>query len=318
MLSINGIIKATAGKLLCGRSSQLISGYSIDSRTLKKGEAFIAIKGDKFDGHDFISAALKKGAACVIFSVMAKAQKTRGAAFIQVKDTQKAMADIARALRVKYGLPVIAITGSAGKTTVKEMLAWVLSGKYNVLKNEGTKNNHIGMPLTLCGLNKDHEIAVLELGTNHFGEIKYLAEICLPDAGVITNIGPAHLEHFHDLAGVAKEKYSLIESLRGAQLAVLNADDAALSKKLSSRKPFTLGFGVRNPADFLASGIRVSASGTEFCINGKYKFRLNTCGRNNVYNALAAIAAARVFGLGYRMIASRLAKFAFPKGRLNL
>ncbi|MFA5155869.1 MAG: UDP-N-acetylmuramoyl-tripeptide--D-alanyl-D-alanine ligase [Candidatus Omnitrophota bacterium] len=321
MLRVDEILKAVQGKLVCGSRNKTVRGYSIDSRAIKKGEAFIAIKGDKFDGHDFIPQALKKGASCVIACAIQKPSAAGRATFIEVNDTQKALAGIARALRVKYDIPVIAITGSAGKTTVKEMLAWVLSAKLNVLSNEGTKNNHIGMPITLCGLNKSHNIAVLELGTNHFGEIKNLSQICLPDAAVVTNIGPAHLEHFNNLEGVLKEKYTLVENLRGAQLAVLNADDAMLSPKLLNHcaaKPFILGFGINNSADFLASDIRLTPGGIKFLINGRHKFSLNTCGRHNVYNALAAVAAARAFGIEYKTIIRRLASFTFPAGRLSL
>ncbi len=319
MLSVNEILKGTRGKLFSACPHKKINGFSIDSRTIKKGEAFIAIKGDNFDGHNFIGEALKRGACCIIAGPKMKTRITSAAIFIEVKDTQDALADIARALRIKYNIPVIAVSGSAGKTTLKDMLTCVLSAKFKVLGNEGTKNNHIGLPLTLCGLNNSHEIAVLELGTNHPGEIRHLAGICLPNVGVITNIGPAHLEHFSDLKGVFKEKYILIESLRSPCLAILNSDDALLHKNIlkSCLKPFILSFGIRAAADFSASHIRYNAKGIEFLLNGKHKFHLRTAGANNVYNALAAVAVARVFGMEYQTICRRLADFSFPKGRLN-
>ena len=141
MLSVNEILKVARGKLLCGGPDKNIGSFSIDSRTIKKGDAFIAIKGDNFDGHNFIGAALKKGASCIIAGPKAKAKLVDAAVFIEVKDTQAALADIARALRIKYAIPVIAVSGSAGKTTVKDMLTRVLSAKFKVLSNEGTKNN---------------------------------------------------------------------------------------------------------------------------------------------------------------------------------
>lgn len=319
MLSVDEIIKSTQGVLLSPGFERGIHGYSIDSRTIKKGEAFIAIKGDNFDGHKFIGQAIKKGASCIIASSKAKVKIPARVAFIKVADTQKALGDIARSLRVKYNIPVIAISGSVGKTTAKEMLAWVLSAKFKVLSNEGTKNNHIGMPLTLCSLNKNHNLAVLELGTNHFGEIENLSRICLPNIGIITNIGPAHLEHFGNLRGVFKEKYTLIKNLKEPCLAVLNADDSHLRKSILSFKPnpFTISFGIRNSADFSASGIRYGRKGIEFLVNGKHKFILNTAGANNIYNALIAISLARSFGLSYKTIIQRLACFSFPRGRLN-
>jgi UDP-N-acetylmuramoyl-tripeptide--D-alanyl-D-alanine ligase len=320
MLSVNEILKSTRGKLLSGSADKNIGSFSIDTRTIKKGDAFIAIKGDNFDGHNFIGNAIKQGASCIIAGPKTKAKASAGAAFIEVKNTQDALADIGRALRVKYNIPVIAVTGSAGKTTVKDMLTRVLSAKFKVLSNEGTKNNHIGLPLTLCGLNDSYDIAVLELGTNHFGEIKNLTDICLPNAGVITHIGPAHLEHFNDLKGVFKEKYTLIENLRSPCLAILNSDDALLHKNVlkTCLKPFVLSFGIRAAADFSASHIRYGEKGIEFLLNGKHKFHLHTAGANNVYNALAAVAVARAFGMEYQTICRRLADFSFPKGRLNL
>lgn len=319
MLKVSEIIKACKGRLLSGNASRQIRDFSIDTRTIKKGSAFIAIKGDNFNGHDFIAEALKKGAACIIVSEKPQQLKAK-AAFIKVKNTKDALANIARALRVKYNPPVIAITGSAGKTTTKDMLAWILSGKFNVLRNEGTKNNHIGVPLTLCGLNKTHDIAVLELGTNHFGEIKALVDICRPNVGIITNIAAAHLEHFNDLDGVLKEKYTLIDNLTGVCVGVLNADDVKLRSKLSSYqgKRFILSFAANQPADFFISDIQRDNRGVSFLINGKHKICLNTLGRSNVYNAAAAVAVARVFGMDYKTIIRRLAKFSFPKGRLNL
>jgi UDP-N-acetylmuramoyl-tripeptide--D-alanyl-D-alanine ligase len=320
MLSIKEILKATKGRLVFPGANQEVKGYSIDSRKIKRGEAFIAISGNNFDGHDFIKDAVKKGASCIIASKVPEGKIPPAVAFIKVKNTQEALAGIATATRIKYGVPVIAVTGSAGKTTVKDMLAWILSAEFNVLSNEGTKNNHIGLPLTLCGLNKCHDIAVLELGTNHFGEIKNLARICLPNIGIITNIGPAHLEYFKGLEGVFKEKASLINNLRSPGLAVLNADDALLREKLSGRclKPFTLSFAVDHPADFFISDIKHTARGIKFLLNRKHKFHLNSAGSSNVYNAAAAIAVARVFGMEYKTICRRLAGFKFPSGRLSL
>ena len=160
---------------------------------------------------------------------------------------------------------------------------------------------------------------MLELGTNHPGEIKNLANICLPNAAVITNIGPAHLEHFCDLKGVFKEKYALIENLRSPCLAILNSDDALLHKDIlkSCLEPFILSFGVRAAADFMASNIRHSPEGIEFLLNAKHKFHLNTAGASNVYNALAAVATARIFGMEYKTICHRLADFSFPKRKVN-
>lgn len=340
MLKVSEILKATRGKLICGSPGSLIRGISIDSRTLKPGNAFIALKGSNFDGHNFINEAIGRGANCIIGEFKSihkvlqpfvlqdgplgknkKRKFSKGQlTFIEVKDTQEALGDIARFNRNKYDIPVIAVTGSAGKTTLKEMLARILSRRFNVLSNEGTKNNHIGLPLALSKANSGHDLAVLELGTNHFGEIANLAKICQPNIGVITNIGPAHLEYLNNLAGVCREKYALIDNLKQPRIAVLNADESLLRKKIlkKSKPPVIFGFSIKQKSEFWASEIKYRCAKLEFCINKKYRFKLNTLGYNNIYNAAAAIAVARILGMGYNDISSSLADFSFPQGRLNL
>ncbi len=321
MLKINELVHASKGKLISGNGKGSVSGISIDSRVIKKGEAFIAIKGENFDGHDFIGAAAKKGAGCIIIEKGSiKNKHFKSLTIIEVGDTIKAMAGIANYQRNKFNIPVIAVTGSTGKTTVKEMIYAVLSKKYKVLKNEGTKNNNIGLPLTLFKLDSKFDIAVLELGTNHPGEIKELLRICQPNVGVITNIGPAHLEHFKSLEGVLKEKYSLTSGLSLPNMVILNFDDAMLRRKslFSAKKNFVLGFSVDAKSDFQAYNIKSDGWGVDFSVNQKNGFKLNSPARHNVYNALAAISVGRVFGLGYGQIISAFSDFQFPQGRLNL
>lgn len=323
MLKIEEILKAIGGKLICGRRSLSIKDFSLDSRTLKKGDGFIAIKGNNFDGHWFIKKAIEQGASCIIAQTKFEEElvdKAQDFALIEVADSIKALGDIAYYKRNKFNLPIIAISGSNGKTTTKEMIAWVLSEKFKVLKNEGTKNNHIGLPQALLGLNADFDLGVLELGTNHFHEIDYLAKITKANIGVITNIGPTHLEYFGDLTGVFKEKYALIKNLENPYLSILNGDDKFLRKVIlrKSKRPLALSFAIENRSDFSASGISFNQGRVEFLLNRKDKFYLNTCGRHNVYNALAAISVARIFGLQYKTIVKRLASFEFPSGRLKI
>lgn len=346
MFSVPELLKATAGRFISGKKDLKIKGISIDSRTIKPQEAFIAIKGNNFDGHDFISEAIKKGASCVIRERESKISNARhnttftphqsGAGFIEVRDTIKALGNIANFQRNKFALPVIAVTGSNGKTTIKEMLAWVLSLKYKVLKNEGTKNNQIGLPLTLLKLDTSYDMAVVELGTNHPGEIEYLSRIASPNIGIIINIGPAHLEYLGDLKGVFREKYTLIENLQNPYLAILNADDSLLKEYAlqQAKKPFILSFGIQGDCDFCGSDINmkfarvnpaprskgrsITRCGVNFLLNKKHKFSLKTPGCFNIYNALASIAVARVFGLEYNDIRMRLGDFDFPTSRLKL
>ena len=320
MFKVEELLKATKGKLIGGTRKHLIASISIDSRIVKKHEAFLAIKGNNFDGHNFINQAIDKGASCIIKEIGSKECKTSEIPCIQVKDTVKALGDIARFQRAKFDIPVIAVTGSNGKTTVKEMIAWVLSKRFNVLKNEGTKNNQIGLPLTLLKLESKHDAVVLEVGTNHFGEVQYLAKVCLPNIGVITNIGPSHLEFLHNLKGVFNEKYKLIENLKHPYLALLNADDELLRREAmkKTKKPFILRSGLKNKADFSATAAKISGQGLEFLVNLQHKFILKTLGYHNIYNALVAITLGRLFGLKYQEISSRLASFEFPAGRLKL
>jgi len=325
MFKVNELLEATGGRFIAPVNAVNIEGISIDSRTIKPQDAFIAIKGSNFDGHNFLAEAIRKGASCIIKEAAAKKlpQKVKGKtgkiACIEVKDTVKALGDIARFQRKKFDIPVVAVTGSNGKTTVKEMLAHVLSKKFKVLKNEGTKNNQIGLPLTLINLNSSHDAAVLEVGTNHFGEVNYLTRICRPNIGIITNIGPSHLEYLRNLAGVFREKYKLIENLEKPYVAVLNADDDLLRKKVSANagKTIILGFGMKNHCDFFAAHIKNISRGLEFRIKQKYRFTLKTLGYYNISNALAAIVVARLFGIKYSDIAGKLATFDFPQGRLK-
>jgi UDP-N-acetylmuramoyl-tripeptide--D-alanyl-D-alanine ligase len=320
MFKVKELLKATKGKLIFGNADVKINGISIDSRVIKPGEAFIAIQGNNFDGHNFIKDAIKKKAVAVICeSSKLKDLSFEKTSFIVVKDTIKALGDIARFTRKKVDIPLIAVTGSNGKTTTKDMIAHVLSGKFKVLKNEGTKNNHIGLPLTLVNISKEYDFAVLEIGSNHFGEVSYLADICRPNIGVITNIGPSHLEHFHDLGGVFKEKITLLKYLDKPFVSILNYDDRFLKKESEKKTkiPLNLSIGIKTKSDFSASNILVINSKTQFLVNGKYKFVINTLGNYNIYNALAAIAIARLFGMEYEDISFSLTSFRFPKSRFN-
>lgn len=321
MFKVDELIKATGGKLIGLAPDQGVKAISIDSRKLKPGAVFLAIKGKNFDGHDFIPDAVRRGAGCIICQ-NTKFKAGRGfnnITVIKVKNTEKALGDIARFHRRRFNIPIIAVTGSNGKTTAKDMIALVLSHKFMVLKNEGTKNNQIGLPMTLLGLRKNHDAVVLELGTNHFGEIGYLSNIAEPNIGIIANIGPSHLEYLKSLDDIFREKYALIESLCKPRIAILNADDVFLGGKTSNITAGlnVFGFGINKKSDFYASAIRNTGKGIEFLVGQRHKFRLRTLGEHNVYNALIAISVARIFGMDYKDISRALSEFDFPKGRLN-
>ncbi len=320
MFTLDEIIKATEGRLIQSSWIDKFKGISTDSRALKPGDAFLALKGNNFDGHDFIPTALKFKAACIIAEKTSGLNIPAGRALIKVKDTTLALGDLARFRRGSFSKPVIAVSGSNGKTTLKDMIAWVLSANGRVLKNEGTKNNQVGLPQTLIQLKRSDDFAVIEIGTNHFGEVDYLASIARPNIGVLTNIGPSHLEFLKNLKGVLKEKSGLLNNLNPPAIALLNADDQYLRSLIKQVKKgiHLFSYGIKEKSDFCATGIKLEDGKVSFKVNHKRDFILSTLGVHNVYNALAAIAVGRILGLGLGKIASRLADFDFPGGRLKL
>jgi len=266
---------------------------SIDSRTLKAGECFIAIRGPNFDGHNFLSQAKERGAVGAIV----EREINEDFPQLLVADTQIALGQIAALRRQQVDIPIIAITGSCGKTTTKTMLAAILSESGKTLATEGNLNNNFGVPLTLMRLSNDDQYAVIEMGANHFGEIAYLTEICQPTIAVITHAGPVHLEGFVDLAGVARAKGEIFQGLNSEGIAVLNADNCYYDfwrKQNETRQVFT--FGLENNAEVSATDIHFDESGLAACRirtpKGDFSVKLTVCGRHNIVNALAATAAA--------------------------
>ncbi|MGA7048974.1 MAG: UDP-N-acetylmuramoyl-tripeptide--D-alanyl-D-alanine ligase, partial [Candidatus Sulfotelmatobacter sp.] len=204
---------------------EVACGYSIDSRTVGLGQLFFAVKGERLDGHDFVEQALEKGAAGAVVRKDRLGRYPQQARLLAVEDTLVALQTLATAARKLWGKPLIAVTGSAGKTTTKEAIAHVLGARFRVLKSEGNFNNHFGLPLMLLKLEPEHDLAVIEMGMSHAGEIRALAKIAQPEIGVVTNVAAVHLEFFDSLAGIARAKYELVESLPGSGTVVLNADD---------------------------------------------------------------------------------------------
>lgn len=280
---------------------------SIDSRTVKKGDVFIAIKGDKFDGHDFVEEAFKKGASLAVISEK-KFQTNYKNRLIKVKDTVKALGDIAALHRLKFDIPVVAITGTNGKTTAKDMAGYVLESKYNVLKNETSKNNLIGLPLTLLGLERKHDVAVLEMGMSRLGEIDRLSEIAKPKIGVITNIGPSHLEFLGTLKNIFIAKSELLRRLSPEDRAILNKDDAYL-RDIKGVKCKRIYFGIEKNCRFQAKDLACRLNKWSFSVSGKGNFELPVLGRHNIYNALIAVAVAREFSIDFPIIEKRIKSY---------
>ncbi len=312
------ILAATGGELVRWGTGPF-PGFSTDSRRSRPGEAFVALAGPRFDGNEFVAAAIARGAAAAIVS-RDVAPTPDGAAWIRVGDGLRALGDLAAVRRREFPVRVVGITGSNGKTTTKEMIAAVLaaSGR-KVARSAGTENNLVGLPQTLLRLEGDEDFAVLEMGMNHAGEIWRLAEIARPDVGVITNVGAAHLEGLGSLANVAAAKEELALALRpGATLVVNGADPRlrAIAERFPGPKILTGGAGA-----IRAVAVEPSAEGqrVEIDVEGsRVRVDLRARGAHNVHNALLAAATGRAFGLGVDAIAAGLAAFRTPAMRLEL
>jgi UDP-N-acetylmuramoyl-tripeptide--D-alanyl-D-alanine ligase len=270
--------------------------YSIDSRTVGSDELFFAVKGERLDGHDFVAAALEKGAIAAVVRKDELGRFTDRSRLLAVDDTLVALQALATAVRKLWGKPLIGITGSAGKTTTKDAIAHVLSSRFRVLKSEGNFNNHLGLPLMLLKLEPEHDLAVIEMGMSHAGEISALAKIARPAIGVVTNVAPVHLEFFDSVAAIARAKYELIESLPASGTAVLNADDEYVSQFGRGFKGRVITYGTNAIADVRAENIQPQgAAGSEFDLvvgSVRERAKLALVGEHNILNALAAVAVA--------------------------
>ena len=320
MFSTQEILEATNGKIIQGRKDLKIKGISIDSRTIRPGELFIAIKGKVFDGHNFIKESIRKSSIGAIVSRIEENRYPKNYNLIYVKDTLKALADIAKLHHKKFHIPIIAITGSCGKTTTKEMVGAILKTKYNILKTPGTENNQFGISLSLLGLNKRHRIAVLELGTNHFGEIKYLTEISQPNIGIMLNIGPAHLEFLKNLPSVFREKFNLARYIIDIHGKIIFNNDDKFFKRINLKKgDFKIyTFGKTQKSDFWTNSIKTEKNSLQFLLNNRFWVKLRTPAEHNVYNALAAIACGRIFNISFKTIIDALSRFKFPLMRMKI
>ncbi len=319
MFTVKDVLTAVKGKLLSGNPDEILTGLSTDTRKIKKGELFLAIKGGKYDGHSFILDAVAKGAGAVLVQeggITNANFKLPDISFISVSDSIKAFGDIGNFHRSRFSIPVIGVTGSNGKTTVKEMTSAILSKKLNTLKSFGTENNNIGVPLTLMRLTSEHGIAVIEMGMNHLGEIRRLSEIARPTIAIITNIGHSHLEYLEDMDTVFKAKIEILEHMAPDAKIILNADDEYLRKTKASQK--ITWFGFDKEADFHADKISLEPDGISFRLNGKWDISLGVLGRHNVYNALAAIACAWDFGVSIDDIRDTLKEFKVPNMRMEV
>lgn len=323
---IEEILRATEGRLIQGDEHTIFQGISTDSRTLRSGELFIALKGTRYDGHHFVQEVLEKKASGVLIEEDKvgdfRWNGYRSKAVISVRDTLRALGDIAKYGREKFNTKVIGLTGSNGKTTSKEMISVCLETSFKTLKTEGNLNNLIGLPLTLLKLDGSQEVVILEMGMNVPGEIRRLTEIAQPDVGLITNIQKAHLEGMGALKRIKEEKGELFRGIKDRGTIIVNKDDPMvidLARDFSGQK---ITFGVENPADIMARDIQLRGKrGTSFHLIFKGKemeIEIPLLGRHFVYNALSAIASAIIFDIDLEKVKEALKRFKSIPMRMEI
>ena len=293
-LTLDEITKAVTGRFEGTAAETKVRGYSIDSRTMSAGELFFAIKGPRFDGHDFVGQVLEKKAAAAVVDERWKPSAGLTSPVIRVKSTDLALQDLARDVRRRWGMPIVGITGSAGKTTTKELTAAILGKKYTVLRSVGNLNNSYGLPLAMLRVERYQSFGVLEMGMSAKGEIRQLASIAEPNQGVVTNVNPVHLEFFKSVDEIAEAKAELIEGLHEPRIAYLNNDDSrvrAMARKFTGK---IVTYGVKSVASFKVQQFQdLGLDGSAFTVHHGRRdvnFVLPLLGTHNVANALAAIA----------------------------
>lgn len=309
-LSLSTVAQYSQGQLR--GADVMTSGVSIDTRTLKKGELYVALKGERFDGHDYVEDAKRLGASAVMVSQAVKEEIPR----VEVDDTRLGLGRLAASWRQQLNPVLVGLTGSNGKTTVKEMIAGILGGLGKVNATRGNLNNDIGVPLTLLSLSKEDRYAVVEMGANHHGEIEYLMSLAAPDVGLVNNAGPAHLEGFGDIDGVARGKGELFAGLKPDAIAIINADDAYADYWMSLLKgQKVIRFGLEQQAD--VAGV-ITAEGLEIRYQAERVLaHLSVPGRHNCMNALAAAAVSIAAGATLEQVRDGLESFSSVHGRLE-
>ncbi len=319
-LTLAELVRGTQGALVGGRLDAVLTGVSIDSRTCAPGEAFFAIRGAHQDGHAFVAHARARGAACAVASQLPPGLGGDGSfPLVLVDDTTAALQRLAAAHRRRFAIPVVAVTGSNGKTTTKELIATVLSARKRVLKPAGSYNNQWGVPLTLLQLEPEHEAAVLELGMNAFGEIASLAQLSQPTVGVVTTIAPAHLQGVGSLEGVQKAKGELVEAIPPGGAVVLNADDPLVRALAGRARTRVLTYGQADGADVRLGDVALAETGLAFRLvsgSAAADVRLPLAGRHNAWHAAAAATVGVLLGVPLDEAAAALALAAPVKGRL--
>lgn len=322
-LTINKILEITKGKLLTKAEDEKIENWNKDTRTIEKGDFYVAIKGETFNGNKYIEEALQKGAIGAIVDENISntiLEKYENLPIIQVENTIKAIQEVASYKRSLYNIPVVAVTGSVGKTSTKDMIASVLSQKYDVLKTQGNLNNHIGLPFTLLKL-KEHTAIVVEMGMNNFGEISVLTNIAKPTIAVITNIGTSHIGKLGSRENILKAKLEILEGLNENGLVVINQDNDLLSQwKITTNQRINT-FGINTKSDYYAYDIKQTTKGSCFKIKleeKEYEIKVPIGGDAFIYNSLAAIVVAKELKMNTEDISKGIGDLQLTKQRMDV
>lgn len=322
-LVVSETVKATGGELLRGSADAYVTGVSTDTRLIKVGDVFFALRGKNSDGHLYVPTALKAGACGVVVADTASVPADSSGFVIKVDDTLWSLGELAAYYRRKFEVCTVGVTGSVGKTTTKEMLASILEQKWRVLKNTANFNNEIGVPLTLFDLNSSHDVAVIEMAMRGLGEIRRLARIARPTVGIVTNVGISHIERLGSQSAIAEAKSELLEELPSDGLAVINAEDGYFTVLKHHCKCRIITFGTCKWADVIGTRVESGKDGRySFVLYvegiGAAPIKLPVLGYHNVYNALAAAAAAVGMGLDLETIQQGLESLAQPVMRMEL
>lgn len=325
-ITVGDIKKITKGKLLCGNEENICENFCRDSREIKPGDVFVGIKGERVNGNELYEEVLKKGAKCLILENVVIPEdiikKYANSAIIIVENTIKALQQIAKYKRELYKIPVIAITGSVGKTSTKDIVAEVVSKKYKVLKTQGNLNNHIGLPLTILNL-KNHEAMVVELGMSHLGEIRTLTKIAKPTIAIITNVGTAHIGNLGSRENILKAKMEIIEGLQDNGTLIINNDNDLLHKwnLENNQKINIITYGIQNKSNVMAYNIQQNEQGSTFNTKveeQEYTVKVKIGGEHFVYNSLCAITVGLKLGINMEKILAGISDFKLTEKRMEM
>lgn len=324
-MKVEDIVKATNGKLLVGKLQENCENFCTDTRKIQKGDVYVGLKGEKFNGNEYYKDALEKGAKVAVISGIKISEEDlkqyKDKTIIEVEDSLEAFGDIARYKRELYNIPVIQITGSVGKTSTRDIIANVVRTQYKTLQTEGNQNNAIGLPTTLLKL-KNHEAVVVESGMNHLGEIRYLGKIAKPTVAVITNIGTAHIGFLGSRENILKAKLEILENLKPDGYIVINNDNDMLNKwakEDTKYKKYT--FGIDEKSDVMAYNIKVNENYSTYNVkidNKEYSVKVPVSGVHFVYNSLCAIAVGNLLNISPENIIKGIETFTLTKNRMEI